>query len=488
MSRFVISGNNRSLNYFLVTEVERITTQDLEDRLISVFKKIEFFSSAKIKNNVFVLIGFRKKVDLNDIKSFLISCSVKYNEIHQYFSEDFPKPSIKNYWLYNLPKDKENPHEDLCHDLIDPAVIQLLKYPNKIVYLPNEENVYLVSMKVSMLEMQFRIEKILPYFLPNICTDDRELPIILIREEEITKEIFEEAFVDVIKTDYDIDILHIWSNNNNDTVFFSVNDNEQAWTIINSLNFGMYGDKSIQFSHFLSYSTQEEIKKWNLYVKDIPEEDATLLNVFTLFKSNEKKIISIAEDPKHKNCFYIQFLYEEDAKNVISEKDFDVSFIGRSIMNVYNFEGDESDLRTYFGDDIEIYKIEMKKGCRPFHSIRFNSQDELDEALEIGNTIVCNGIQLMCLEDDSSVNKKDAVNQASFKLQERNGVFIPGLGGVVTFNEAVDILSKFGELSNLQIIGKNVIAAFTHVNGFRRAFNQTISLKGKNFHVNKYRK
>lgn len=506
MSSFINHQKKKkdSFNYYLFIGVDdTLSEEEIKTKLMSFFKIDEnSYSFCDFVKNRLLLVWtdtfYPKKIIIHDLK-------LSYEKLE--VIESVPLQNNKSeVWIYNFPEFK-----DPTLDFIQPIFYKLLNYNGKIRMIPSDENPHILFFNTSQRgEMEFRLSIILHVlqrlFMSRmiITYDDSELPIV--HMSGISLKLFKECFVlEFLK--HKIKVMKCWSKGDDDDwIQFSVETNEKAWFLINRFNFGSFDGKPIQFKHFLSIDKQSTIKKWNLdlIISDDEAgarteeggEESVLWELYHKYLEYGQ-IYSLAINTQEKNRFFLQYLKEEDAEKAVKSDQkhlkYRVSTNNNSKMLVYNFDGTEEELRSFFKLNItDVEKKDLNAGYRPMFFISFGSVDDLNEGLRVGSEIIYKGIRLTCLDGNGITNLdqiNDLLKSLSFEKQKKNGVFIPKINNTITHNEVIEALNnQFGPLENCQLINNNVCAAFIASKDYLKAINlKKIMIKNHLYQLKPYK-
>lgn len=521
-----------NLNYYLFDATEIDDSEVIPKSFENEFGKQPLFSSfCTINAKSYAMIGTLEFLNIDDFdyNPLKIFKSPK-NEI----SQDYPQ--LESFYLCNF-KDKN------VFDLILlPLLNDLIKWkiePSIIKKIPAEDPI-IYSFKCTPDEIKYRIKILIPYFIETVFSDyfdnpifttkSIEVPVVMAKNINQTSEhqLNSKSFAkiqSIIKKEGFARVINFCESKQ--WIYFSVDNNDNSWVVINNLKYSTLHSELLQFTHFLDKNDMDVINQWNLLVLnvDIKDDVKAIYDQYSNFNdsiddpNSIKKILAIEtyEDSESKNA-KIQFLDQSDAYETLKSDPERIKIFAFSMI-VHHFDaGKEKELSRIFKKATYIIeKQNNSQRTRPIYHVFFDSKSDLSDALLYSGTIdkssiaaenddettnskyvyklsqgentgiYSNGLRAFCIayRPNDDVDKID--NQLIKQSWKQNTIEIFDINSNVQLSDAIEALTSYGEdccLESIIFKRKSIVASFLKKYHFHQAIqNKTIKINGIDYSV-----
>ncbi|KAK8889786.1 hypothetical protein M9Y10_034540 [Tritrichomonas musculus] len=518
--------NKSNLNYYLFTVDTPDDVSQVAQGFQILFEKEPLFTSSCVLNNKsYVLIGTLELHENNEFDSEDFQFSLLSTFKRPIKSQMQNVQQVENFYFCNF---KDSSINDIIKSFLIPLLNDLIKWTateSTFKKIPSDRNPQIIYFQCAPDEIKHRIRFLIPFFIkqefmnlfdfPVFSTKSSELPIIIIKnndrdsENQIDLKKFTKIKEYIEEKNYSkvINFCEFKSS-----FYFSVEDNEKAWNIINHLKYTKFHDEILQLTHFLDINEMDLVKQWNILVVNIRKEEDynSIFKRFSKYKDKEtesdqiKRILAIKTyDDSNKKNAQIQFLNKSDAYEAFLKDKSHIKIYNFSMI-IYHFDAEqEEELHDIFPK--ASYIVERQNNSprtRPTYHIFFDCKKDLTEALLLSGNInkksvaeenddeetnkkydyqitsgapgiYSNGLRAFCIAymKQEDINKIDT--QLIKQTWKKNTVEIYDVDRTVQLSEAIEALNSFGDdccLESLVFWKKSkIIATFLQNKYFKKA-------------------
>lgn len=333
-----------------------------------------------------------------------------------------------------------------------------------------------------------------------------------------------ECFIEKMKDDLG-DFKSYEENSQDRKKLLSVNisyqTNDEAWEIIDQMNFQQYEGKEIRVNHFIDVKFLKEMSRFNIKVTnyegefnsfDIYENFQQFGSIYSIYNSNplideendvNNEIQQTDLSNSNKDFFCVQYYLKECAINAINNacevlnmKNMTMTTKDAGIV-IYNFERDVTieKVKEVFPSATKIViKNSTDKNSRPYVFVNFICQEDCDEASDMCSKIYRDHLRLMCVPQ--TLSKKNAFEERKkyeVNCQQKFTVFIQNVPPNIYVEEIIQKCSLFGDIDSAVLIeiktkSKKRIAkiSFNSDDAYQKAVNSTIVLNKSKIKLKQY--
>lgn len=449
--------------------------------------------------------------------------------------------------------------EELSEEIISgfdekcPDVVYITNFPSKFTdnkllqLLSNLPNNKEYSLKIERLPCVFKISyekasecsdwiKSILRFCPHIKFDDENLilcaeinclkiPVIHFIDLPPTITTIE-YFIEVLKNDLgDYKLYEENDRKSNQPLSFNISyqSEDEAWDIIDQLNFHPFEGKEIRVNHFIDTKFLQEMATFNIKVTnyegelnsyDIYENFSQFGSIYSIYNNNplidengsssQSSYQPNSYSNPQKDYFCIQYYLKKSATDAISKAKEVLNMDKLTItmkdagLVVYNFEKEvtEAVVREIFKKAIKIVIKQSKdRNSRPYVFINFTFQDDCEEAKEICKNTYRKHLRLTCVpqtmtRDQAFLERK----KEEERCQKRNTVFLQKIPDNIFAEDVIQECGKFGDMDSVVfiVINNNKMhkrlakVSFHDEKSFNNALTNTIKLNNRPFKLTKY--
>lgn len=289
----------------------------------------------------------------------------------------------------------------------------------------------------------------------NVYTDYKDIPIVHLGQ--ISTKITEEDIVNYISEV--CPVVKSYVQPKDDKVFslnVLLNTIEDARKVIKELNFSKMQGEEILFTPYIPSDLLERMKAWQLKVENLPPgtECRQLYDFFERY--GQVFSVNIKSDTE-KPFAFVLFEQEEAAKAAIDDsKELQISYT-RAIdfKNVFvsylPYNISERRIREVFPKAVTVeINQNPKSNWSPAHvTLTFNTAEEGEEAVRIGNETFIRGVRLHC----TPRIPKDMRQKITFGVKDNESctLFIKNLPSDINFEELAGFCKEFGTVDRLTV-------------------------------------
>ena len=295
----------------------------------------------------------------------------------------------------------------------------------------------------------------------DVYLDADQMPVIHI--SPIPAAYSEEEAVELIKSEGSIVKSYVQPGHNSD--FYALNvlmkDNEEAYNVIDQLNYTLVDDTELVFTHFKKRDDIEAMKKWELRVSGLkPGITTSELNQF-FSKYGRVFTITIVKQP-----FFAKVQFDEESSAMAAYDDFakedaelnvayasQKSYLTIFVQNIPCFYSDEQ-IKNLFPTAISIQanKNKIDRSLPLSVVLKFASEKDGEEALQKGNSTYVRDLRLFCVP---FIQKdRQALEKVGVKANPEATIFISNLKYYVKYEQIVELCANFGKLERVTLLKK----------------------------------
>lgn len=305
----------------------------------------------------------------------------------------------------------------------------------------------------------------------------------------------------------------------------SYSTEEEAWDIIDSLNFRTFEEKEIRVNHFIDKKILQDMTSFNIKVTnyegefnsyEIYDKFSKFGSIYSIYKkdllldknSSSDENISKPHNTMNSNpqddFFCIQYYLKEDAikavnnaQNELQMKNLTLTTKGAGLV-VYNYKNHitEEAVRKDFPDATKVVIKKSKDiNSRPYVFINFICQEDCDKAKDKCKEIYSNHVRLMCVSQTLPKDKAFLERRKEEeRCQKKNTIFIQKVPIGSCAEDVIQECAKFGDIDSFVFIDinnkkvqKRIAKISFHSNeSFQRAMKSVILLKNTPIKPSKY--
>lgn len=327
-----------------------------------------------------------------------------------------------------------------------------------------------------------------------------------------------EYFVEIMKNDLgDFQLFEQNETKDKKPLAFNISykTNDEAWDIIDQLNFQPFEGKEIRVNHFIDIKFLQEMSKYNIKVTnyegelnsfDIYENFQQFGSIYSIHNNNptndENDENEIPQKLNEENNFFcVQYYLKENAIEAVinASKAFNMKNLTLTTKEagivVYNFANTITieKVKSIFPCATKIViKKSSDRNSRPFVFINFICKEDCDDAISKCKNIYSDHLRLMCVPQ--TMTKVEAFKEKrrdEENCQKKFTVFINGIPKNIFAEDVIQKCSVFGDIDSAVFIDlkkKKSVAkiSFSSEESFQKAVNSSICFDNVTIKMKKY--
>lgn len=335
-----------------------------------------------------------------------------------------------------------------------------------------------------------------------------------------------EYFIEILKNDLGDYVLYEENDRkDNQPISFNISykTENEAWDIIDQLNFHPFEGEEIRVNHFIDTKFLQEMSTFNIKVTnyegdfdsyDIYEKFSKFGSIYSIYNSNP--LIDESESTKKypyqpnsssnptKDYFCIQYYLKQNAIDAVKQAAAELNMQNLTLtmkdvgIVVYNFKMDitEDEVNKIFPNTSKIViKKSKDRNSRPYVFVNFFQQEDLEKAQNICKETYSDGLRLMCVPQTMSRDQAFLERRKEEeKCQRSNTIFIQKIPENVFAEAVIQQCKRFGKIDsfvfidirNSKVRKRLAKVSFHEEKEFNAATKSTITLGDKKIRPVKY--